>query len=41
MAIAIAFGCLPETEDQTLMLKIPQTIDTGYGGTELEVSTSM
>lgn len=35
---AIAFGCLPELECKTLLLKTLHTLDTGLRGTELQPS---
>lgn len=40
-ATAITFGCFPGLEVKTLLLKIPYTMDTGIGETELELTGSL
>lgn len=35
---ANALGCLPEFEGETVLLKIPETSDTGLGGIELDLT---
>lgn len=37
-ALIIAFVYLPELESGTLLLKMPQTLDMGFGGSQLEMT---
>lgn len=37
-ATAAAFGCLPELERKTLVLRTPNSLDIGPGGIELEMA---